>query len=322
MATSKDVARLAGVSHTTVSRAFRGDVKLRKETYEKVMSAAAQLHYTPNYIAASLKRQRSNTIGLVSPVMYNPFFMTVADHLERQLEKHGYRLLLAFDDYDYEKQQRAVRTMIGSQAEAVIFTPLSGPDSGLEPAYLRSPGLHFIQLFGNLYPDIMSLDFDDDYGAYVGTKHLLEKGHRRILLVGGANRIGGFQKACGEYPDAKPDVLLFCDSQESACRQIAEKIKANQSTAVFAVGDWFAAYAYKAVKELKLRIFKDISFLVFDDLEWTQLLDISVVAHPINELAERLVEQLFAALAGEETPPAAIFQPFLIERHSVKTIAP
>ncbi len=317
MATSKDVAKLAGVSHTTVSRAFRGDVRLRKETYDRVMAAAAQLQYTPNYLAASLKRQRSNTIGLISPDMSNPFFITVAHKLGRLLEDHGYRLLLAFDDYDYEKQQRAVRTMIGSRAEAIIFTPAAGP----EPEYIRNPDLHFIQLFSRRYARLPSLNSADDQGAYIGTRHLLEMGHRRILLCGGANRVGGFQKACGECPDARPDTLLFAGSAEEAEERIAEKIAAHQISAVFAVGDWFAACAYRVIKRLGLRIPEDISFLVFDDLEWTQLLDISTVAQPLNELAETLVQYLLQLLEGGESPSDAVFSPFLIKRNSVKRIA-
>lgn len=316
MATSKDVAKLAGVSHTTVSRAFRGDVKLRKETYDRVMAAAAELRYTPNYLAASLKRQRSNTIGLISSSMQNPFFMIVADRLDRLLEQHGYRLLLAFDDYDYEKQQRAVRTMIGSQAEAVIFTPQPGP----RPDYIQNPDLRFIQLFSNLYPDLMSLDFDDDHGAYIAARHLLESGHRRILLAGGGNRVKGFQKACGEFSDTSAQLLTQGGPEEEVCRRLMEKILLRRPTAILAVGDWFAACVYRVIKQLKLRIPDDISLIVFDDLEWTQMLDITVVAHPIGELAETLVGQLMDLLEGKAPPPAVVFKPFLIKRNSVKAI--
>ena len=318
MATSKDVAKLAGVSHTTVSRAFRGDVKLRKETYERVMAAAAELHYTPNYLAASLKRQQSKTIGLVSSSMQNPFFMIVADRLERILEQHGYRLLLAFDDYDYDKQQRAVRAMIGSQAEAVIFTPQPGP----EPDYIRNPDLHFIQLFSNLYPHLTSLDFDDNHGAYVAARRLLEAGHRRVLMAGGSNRVGGFLKACGEFPDAAAELLTEGGAEDEVCRRLMEKILLRRPTAILAVGDWFASCVYDVIKQHKLRIPDDISLIVFDDLEWTRMLDITVVAHPIGELAETLVNQLMDLLQGKAPPPAAVFEPFLIERSSVKDLPP
>ena len=314
MATSKDVARLAGVSHTTVSRAFRGDVRLRPETYHRVMEAAAALNYTPNYLAASLKRQRSHTIGLINSDIANPFFMVVAERLQSLLEQKGFRLLIAFDGYDFEKQQRAVRTMIGSQAEAIIFSPVAGP---VEPDYISNPGVHLIQLFGRLYPQLMSVDFDDYHGAYQGAKYLLDRGHRRILFLGGRNRWQGYRDACGERGATPYFFYEEQDGDQDIRRRLQQVIRQEGITALLPTGHRIARLAYLACKDMGLKIPVDISFLVFDELPWTEMLDITVISHPIEALAEALVTRLMAMLEGDTQPASAIFQPFLIERRSV-----
>lgn len=317
MATSKDVARLAGVSHTTVSRAFRGDVKLRPETYKRVMDAAATLNYTPNYLAASLKRQRSHTIGLIHSDIANPFFMVVADRLQTLLEQEGFRLLIAFDGYNFEKQQRAVRTMIGSQAEAIIFSPVAVP---IEPDYIKNPNVHLIQLFSRQYPALMSVDFDDCQGAYTGAKYLLAHGHRRILFLGGSNRWQGYRDACQEQGVTPCFFEEDSEDDTEVLRSLQETIRTQGITALFPTGHRMARLSYQACKNMGLSIPDDISLIVFDEQQWTEMLDITVIAHPIEALAEALMECLQTVLNGKPRPAPAVFQPYLLERKSVKRI--
>lgn len=320
MATSKDIAKLAGVSHTTVSRAFRGDVKLRKETYDKVMSAASQLNYTPNYLASSLKQRRSKTIGFVISDISNPFFMIIAEQLDNLLNAQGYRLMISFDGYDYDKQQRSIQTMIASRAEAVIFMPVQ---SEQVPGYINNPDLHFIQLFGTQYPNISSITFDDIQGAYIGTRYLLEEGHRRIMLLGGYNRVEGVVSACREF-DVEPLIPEECGSgtEQDVRLQIIKAIHEYKPTAVFAVGNWFGRPSYEAIKALDLSIPHDVSLLIFDDLQWTQMLDISVISHPIERLSKALVEKVISLLSGDTALSSIVFEPILVKRSSVKAISP
>jgi DNA-binding LacI/PurR family transcriptional regulator len=318
MVTSKDIAKLAGVSHSTVSRAFRGDVKLRKETYDKVMAAASELNYTPNLMASNLKKRQSKTIGFIISDITNPFFMIIAQELENLLSAQGYRLMISFDEYDFDKQQRSIQAMIASQAEAIIFTPAK---SKIKPGYIDNPNLHFIQLFSNEYPNLNSITFDDNHGAYIGTKYLLEHGHRRIMLLGGHNRVKGFYKACEEY-GVDPIFPAECGfgSEQEVRLQVRNVFEKYRPTAIFAVGNWFGRPCYENIKELGLSIPGDMSLLIFDDLQWTQMLDISVISHPIKQLTKALVDKLTKILDGDSNISNVKFEPILLKRTSVKNI--
>lgn len=317
MATSKDVAKLAGVSHTTVSRAFRGDVKLRPETYDRVMQAAAQLHYTPNFLASSLKKRQSGVIGLVICDAGNPFFLGIAQRLEAMLDRRGYRLMVAFDGYNPEKQHRMLQMMAASQAQAIIYMPLA------ESLPLQfDSSIHFIQLFGKQDSRLSYLDFDDYYGAYTGMKYLLEMGHRRILVLGGENRRQGFLDACAEAGAEPPQ---FYSSPGLTEEQVASDLNAylNQGelTALFAVGDWHGRHIYRAMKNNCIHFPEDLSFLMFDDLQWTQMLDITVIAHPVDELVDALCGEVLRLVEDEGEPSSRMFKPYLIERSSVRRVS-
>lgn len=318
MATSKDVAAKAGVSHTTVSRAFRGDVKLKPSTYERVMTAARELNYMPNSLASGLKKKQTKTVGFINSDIADPLSLLIAQKLEEMMNREGYRLIVSFDACDFYKQQRAVKTMLSLQTEVIIFKPIQG--SGRCEFIDRSVA-KFIQLFYPMYEGIPAIRFDNHYGAYLGASYLLQNGHRKIMIVGDSDRTQGCIDACAAYSE-KP--FLLCghyDTEECLANVAAECICRNRPTAVFAVGGGHAKGVFAAFRKLGLFFPKDISFLVFDDLEWAKMMDISVIAHPIEELAKTVTEQVLSLSRHGGVPSDRIFKPFLIERGSVKNIA-
>lgn len=318
MATSKDVAKLAGVSHTTVSRAFRGDGNLKPQTYEKVMAAAAQLHYTPNSLASGLKQRRSKSIGWILSDIANPFFTNMIEPLQSCLYEKGYRLIIAFDGGDALRQQRAVESMLASQVEALLLTPVPMPET---PSYVQNRIVPLMQLFTKPYAYVAAFTFDDNHGAYEGMCHLLEQGHRNIGILGGLDRAKGIEQACAEW-GVTPRFWSMDDLSDNMGikRQITERIEIEQPTAIFAVGNLFSRPAYEAIQELTLRIPEDISFLAFDDLQWTQMLHITVITHPIQDLTQCLADRLIQMLENGRPLEDAVFQPFLLKRDSVKTL--
>ena len=312
MPTSKDVAVLAGVSHTTVSRAFRGDVKLKDATYEKVMKAAKTLGYTPNLLAAGLKGRSSKTIGLIVSDITNPFFMIVAQRIEKLLNQNGYRLIISFDEGEAEKQQKAVQLMLAARVEAVIFAPVY---TKTIPDYISAEN-KIIQLFGDVYKGKSSVRIDDDYGGFIACEYLMNHGHSNIMFLGGSDRKGGYDKALGRGAE----VLNIDGDETQAVDEMKNRIAKEKPTAILAVGDRNARYCVSALKELGLSVPRDISLMVYDDLSWTQMMDITAVSHPLEALSEAVTNLLNFLLSGDESVSKLIYKPFINERSSVRSI--
>ncbi len=327
MVTSKDVAKLAGVSHTTVSRAFRGDSLIKENTYNKIMQAAKELHYTPNSIAANLRQQKSKTVGIIISQIFIPLFLDITRLLEMELQKHGYRLLVSFDDGDLTRQHNAIRTMASAQVESIIFIPSSYSDSEKSTtiAWMKALNIHFVQLVFSPFKELSSFSFDDIYGTYIGTKYLLEHGHRQILMVGSYGREEGYYQAYRELGIESPFPVLNLDDKASAdnFKIIKEAILKYRPTAVFSICDHLNITAYGVLNELNLRITNDLSFLAYDDAYWLQVLNISAIGHPVLAVAKAITQQILEGAENNESkqiPITTIFKPFLIERSSVTDI--
>lgn len=326
MATSKDVAKLAGVSHTTVSRAFRGNAKMKKETYDRVMEAARQLHYEPNTVAADLRSRKTNTVGIVINSAEVTFFMNVVQELETQLQEKGFRLLISFDGHDPERQFSAFRAMAGARAGAIIYIPLerSQKEEQRLGRWMKSSGIHFIQIFGTHTEENSSVLIDDIGGALLGMRYLLEKGHRRVLMVGGRERAEGFERAYAERGIEPPVPQLNLPGDDAAlCRAaIKRAVKETEPTAVFSISDRTSVITYSVLAELRCRVPQDVSLLVFDDSFWSQSLNISVIGQPIAEIAGSIANQVMKntevqAEGGMFTVSKTVFTPFLVDRATI-----
>lgn len=325
MVTSKDVAKLAGVSHTTVSRAFRGDSKIKQETYDRIMKIADDLGYVPNQIASSLRQKKTKTVGFIISHGFNPLFLEITHSIETELARHGYRLLISFDDGNPEQQWNILQSLASAQVNTIIFQPLENhaEHAAKVHTWMKHTNIHFIQLASDFFEDITSFKFDDNLGAYIGTSYLLEKGHRNILMIGGHNRIEGYLRAYSEHSltPAFPYKDLTGKDDTDSYSNIKAAILSQKPTAVFPVGTSMSYLTYEILSSLNMRLPDDISFLAFDDDRWLQLLHISVIGHPTLALAGSIVREIlsYETTEGEIYPSSTNFKPFLSIRQSVAT---
>lgn len=323
MVTSKDVARLAGVSHTTVSRAFRKDAKIKPETYERIMKISEELGYVPNQIASSLRQKKTKTVGLIISHGFNPLFLEITHSIETELARHGYRLLISFDDEDPDQQWNILQSLASAQVNTILFTPLIRDQTQRERlhSWMQQSAIHFIQLVSDSYDDITSFTFDDNLGAYLGTRHLLSLGHRNILMIGGVNRTAGYERAYAEFQASPPFPFrdLTGKDDEESFENIKNAILSQKPSVVFPVSSSLSYVTYEVLQDLKLAIPGDISFLAFDDERWLQLLRISVIGHPTQALSGSIVREIlsYETAEGEVYPSSTTFKPFLVERQSI-----
>ena len=201
--TSKDVARLAGVSRTTVSLILNDapNVRISQETREKVLRAARELKYHPNALAQSLKTKRSKIIGLIIPSITNPFFPSIAQGVEDAAVENDYNIFLCNSFRDPEKEKSYIRTLAGKQVDGIIFTSLTYSQEMIKE--LRQRGVAMIAFDRRVSDeDVDSVLFDNVKGAEMAVEHLISLGHRLIAFLSGPtnissrkDRLDGYQKA-------------------------------------------------------------------------------------------------------------------------------
>lgn len=328
MITSKDVAKVAGVSHTTVSRAFRKDASVKRETYDLIMKVSKELGYVPNQIASSLRQQKTKTVGLIISHGFNPLFLEITHYIETELAKHGYRLLISFDDEDAAQQWNILQSLASAQVNTILFTPIvpTAEHRNRLLTWMTNANIHFIQLVSDEFEDITSFKFDDEQGAYLGTKYLLSHGHRNILMIGGYNRVNGYLRAYDEF-HCTPS-FPYCDltgrNDAESFANIKKAILDQKPTAVFPISNSVSYITYEVLTELQMQVPEDIAFLAFDDERWLQLLRISVIGHPTQALASAIVREILSYEDSdrESYPSATTFKPFLLERKSISDQSP
>ena len=331
MITSHDVAKLANVSQTTVSRAFRDDCYIDPKTRQKVLDAAKQLGYFPNYSAKSLKNKQSKIIGLLLASYDNKFYTTVTKAIESYMNDKGYRFMLAFSDEKPEKERKYLESFISSRVDGIIYMPVSSANEDLVKA-TKQFDIAVLQFTRQIYDYLDAYLIDDENGTFIATRHLLNMGHRRILIVesevnkGRSPKVNGYHRALEEYGvEADEANILYFDPEKDIVSEIAYAISDSRATAVLASNNMFTLSALRACRRLSLRIPEDISFISYDDNEWLEFMHIDSVAHPISEIGKQISDIMIELIARRKEdnmlpPTVKTAKPYMVVRNSVKRI--
>lgn len=186
--TSKDVARLAGVSRTTVSLVLNGipNSRIPDETRQKVLKAAEELKYQPNVLAQSLKTKRSKIIGLVIPSITNPFFPSIAQGVEDIANEHGYNIFLCNSFRDPEKEKGYIQALASKQVDGIVFTSITYNVDYIRE--LRRQGVAIVAFDRRINDNnVDSVLFDNLKGGEMAVEYLLSMGHKNIAFFVGVN---------------------------------------------------------------------------------------------------------------------------------------
>jgi len=332
----EDVAREAGVSTATVSRALRGLPRVSDATRARVLEAAERMQYVASPHAASLAGGRTRAVGVVVPNVTRWFFGSVVHAAEELLREEGYDLLLHNITGDPESRRRLFTAHLQrKRVDAVMVLALQ--PTAEETAALEQTGSPVV-VVGGYVPDWPCVRIDDVQAASDATQHLVDLGHERIAHLGGvpdpehaglafsapSDRVRGYRQtmaAAGLSVD--PDWVVTGDFTAraglAACRTLLGAH--HRPTAIFAGSDEMAFGAAQAVREAGLRVPEDISLVGVDDHELSEFFDLTTVAQPAGELgrlgARRLLDGLTALAPA---PPDTIVPTRLVVRGS--TAAP
>ena len=318
--TIADVAEAAGVSKTAVSFAFNNPGRLNVDTASRIMEIAASLGYRPDPVARMLTQRRTGTIGLVTPqalasIFSNPFFGMFSAGVAGVAEEAGYGL--HFISPMHGSLSRAISRAI---VDGVVAIGLAADHP--EIAEIRRAGLPMTTVDSDLFDEIPSVDVDDEGGAEAAAAHLVELGHRDILVIGieraehapsgaddvVARRLRGYRTklATVGIAVADEDVIVSPATFAGGLSAIDRAWEAGRRpTAILAMSDAIAIGAIRGLRDRGLSIPADVSVVGFDDIELAQMTDppLTTVHQPIRGKGEEAARLLLAVLAGRGEPP-------------------
>lgn len=282
MVTIKDIAALAGVSKTTVSKVLNNkDEKISNATRQKVLDIVKQKNYIPNKMAQSLVTKETKTIGVIIPDIRNPFFTDIVRGIEDKAFKEGYNIILCNTDESSKKELKAINTLIEKMVDGIIFAPYSKGELNLNDYDLLTKPIVLVDKKLNIKNLKGIVTLDNKEGTYLATNHLVGNNHKKILYLSGPlknkiskDRLKGYKKAL-KKADIKYDESLVLKGEYSLewGYEIIKKLKYINFTAICAGNDLIAIGAIKALKERNIRVPKDVSVVGFDDIETSSIIN-------------------------------------------------
>lgn len=295
-----DVADLAGVSPTTVSRYLNGD---RVRTSESIRAAIRELGFAPSRAARSLKLGLTHSVGVVVPDVTNPFFAAVVKGAESISRQGAYNIFLCNTEESSEREESVLRDLVG-RVDGIILAPATEPGS-ISPT-LRNAGVPIVFLDREVRDSdgFDSVLVDNEGGMRAAAEHLLALGHTRIALISGPldttpgrGRHDGFVTTLADAGiDIDPSLVQMGDFRQEGGYQAALRLLALERppTAIVSANNLMTVGALRALHAMRTRVPDDVSVVGFDDLDLAELLapPLTVVDRPTDEqgaLAMRLL---------------------------------
>ncbi len=327
----KDIAKIAGVSYASVSRAINGKPGISETTRKHILDICAKEGYRQNSIARGMVLKKTNIIGLFVPDISNPFYSEITLKLDNFSRKAGYNIMLCNTHGDDKQTADLYHLLTQYKPDGLIFV---APKENAYPIFSHSscPVIYVGDTDGKYQGDFVSTD--NSYGGYQGFKYLYDLGHRDIIYFGWhpnssahSHRWNGFKAAAADYnivPQRFDSEFSF-SSIENGYTMAKQFFSQNYKfTAIFAASDTLALGIIKAADELGLQIPKDFSLLGFDNISTSGLprIMLTTIEQPTATIAEAVIDLIIKRLKSPEnaTYTHQTFRPKLIKRLSCDKI--
>jgi LacI family transcriptional regulator len=309
MPTVNDVARLAGVSAITVSRAVNETSYVSEEKKRRIRDAIKKLGYRPNQAARVLKGNRAKMIGLIIPDLADLFFGKCASAIEEYASLHGYMTLIVASNRDHELQENEVAMMIGQNVAGLIVVPSLPSESLRQLSATDVPIVAFDRpLEGAIADEVVVENLG---GAQTAVNHLIDHGHKRIACVGYDKNSYAIRHRILGYTEAmrtnrlKPEVYDEVETLEDTLKLTRRwKKSKDHPTAIFSLNNVSTRHILWALREVDLAIPEKVALIGFDDLELAALLSppLTVIRQPAANLGVQASKLLFERIATAKGP--------------------
>lgn len=330
------VAKLAGVSATTAKRAIREPEKLATATLLRVREAIDTLGYEPDQVASALRSGRGTTVGLVIGSIVEPFFAHLTRTIVHAIRDEGYSVIMADNEYRSDLELAHLKTFSGNRIAGLIVRSGYGEPNLAYLRRLRRRGVAIVEVDYHVPESPLAHVMLDNADAVErGVAHLVEHGHRRIAPLGSFHptinpdeRVRAFPVALGRHGLALPEAYVRPVAPvEGDAYDLTRSLMqgASPPTALFALTGTMATGAYRALRDLGLRVPEDVSLMGFDDYPWMGLVTpgIDTLAQPVVRMGEETVRIMFEQIRGGPELPAerVRLRADMLVRGSVRTLA-
>lgn len=313
MATIRDVARLAGVSASTVSAVTNGRSGVNPRLAERVRKAVEALDYRPDILARSLRVRYTNIIGVVMPQIASPFFSEVLRGVEDEAKQKGYSILICDSAADPGLEQRLLNTLMARRVDGILLAS-ADPYFSIHKLPRKSMPIVFFDRLpaGCQGPAVV---VDNVGGAFEATRYLIELGHHRIAIIIGplpistaAERMEGFRNAMGAAGLSVPEGFIQSGEfrLEGGYRCTLEMMKLSpRPTALFATNYEMTLGSLRALREIGIKCPEEVSVVGFDDMvigtdgfSWSTMFSPqpTTIAQPAHQLGRHAIKLLMAKI--------------------------
>jgi len=326
----KDVARLAGVSTSTVSHVINNNRFVSEQVRDRVEQAIRELNYAPSALARSLKIKQTRTIGMLLTASSNPFYSEVVRGVENSCYERGYSLILCNTEGDEERMNRSLETLMQKRVDGLLMmcTETHLPSADILNRYPSVPMVMMdwapFEGRGDIIQDNALL------GGELATQYLIDRGYTRIACIAGPLdktparlRLDGFHQAMAASGLAVPPGYVVDGDFEfqggfNAMNQLL--VLAPPPQAVFTSNDAMAVGVYHALYQAGLRVPQDMAVMGYDNIELARYLTppLSTIHQPKDELGELAIDTLIHRMSDPDaSQQTLVLTPELVERGSV-----
>jgi DNA-binding LacI/PurR family transcriptional regulator len=323
----KDIARIAQVSHPTVSRALQNSPLVNAHTAARIRKIADETGYRASAVARGLVTRRTRTIGLVVTTVADPFASEVVCGIEQTANDHGYSVILADSNADPERERKVVQSLAERRVDGIIVT-----SSRVGALYvpLLSQMMVPIVLVNDQYPGdfVHSVMIRNREGMRAITEHMIALGHRRIAYIGDrfgyqsdTERLAGYHAALSAAKLSAPvELVVHGDGGAGAAMQAMEQLLAiaKAPTAVCCYNDMTALGAMRCLRSRGVRVPGDISIAGFDDLFFAAYTEppLTTIRQPMRRMGHMAMESLLKLMEGRDSVAQVHIEAELVVRQS------
>lgn len=330
MTNIKDVADRANVSTTTVSHVINKTRYVSEELTQRVKQAMAELDYTPNALASSLRSGRTKIIGLVIPDIANQFFSEISRKIEDNGYANGYSVILCNTNEDEEKEEAYIDVLISKQVDGIVFISVGQGMKNIEKAIDSNiPVVIVDRDIEDVEADVVLVN--NFLGGYQATQYLIGLGHRKIGCITGpspiapsAERVQGYEQALKEAGiPIQNELIVYGNFHYESGRLAMEKLLnlPERPTAVVSCNDMMAIGAMQAIYDNDLEIPEDISIVGFDNIPFSSSVypSLTTVAQPFEDLAKLIIDLLIEKIDYQSNKHKPDSEPVQYQRHIIST---